>query len=143
MTYCEIVGLDEVIAELERRVLDADKKIDTILKQSGKMFADEMKANVPKSDINHKHLKDAIGVSKVMTDDIGGKYVTVGTSLGNGKHRHGVYWGHFVEGGHNIVVNGKNKGFVEGKPFVQPAFNKIKGKAYKFIKDEFYKALNV
>lgn len=142
MAYCRMDGLDEVLNYLDNISGDLEKRIDGILKGAGQLFADEMKANVPKSNINHKHLKDAIGVSKVLVDDVGGKYVLAGTSLGTGKYRNNVYWGHFVEGGHAIVSHGKNKGFVEGKPFVQPAFNKVKGRAYKYVENEIYKIIN-
>lgn len=143
MAYCEINGLEEVISALEKNVFDAHRQINKILKDAGQMFCEEMKSNVPVSSINHKHLKDSIAVSNVKEDELGGKYVTVGTNLNNGRYRNNVYWGHFVEGGHAIVVNGKNKGFVEGKPFIQPAYNKIKDKAYKFVSSEIYKALKI
>lgn len=139
--YCELKGLEEVIAEIDNFVDKTGKTTDKILKEAGQMFAKEMKANAPKSSIKHKHLKDSIRVSRVKRDELGAKYVTIGTYLGNGKYRNDVYWGHMVDGGHEIVKNGKSLGYVEGKPFVQPAYEKIKDKAYSFVRDSVYKLL--
>lgn len=90
-----------------------------------------------------KHLRDALKVSYVKLNDAGQKYIAVGSYLGGGKYRNGVYWGHIVEGGHYIVNKGVVRGYVSARPFMQPAFDQGKDEATKAIANIVFDAMGL
>lgn len=143
--YADIDGLEELFKQLENMGKNGEKAAKKALREGGKVFKKLAIAGVPyskrKSD---KHLKDAIDVSPVKVDEAGNSYVSVGTYLGKGKYRNGVYWGAILEGGHKIVTKqGKQVGFVSAKPWMQPAFERGQGEATKVMSEIIYKAMGL
>lgn len=137
-------GFEELFNELNTMGYRGERAVARALRAGGKVFADLAKSGVNYSNRNSdKHLKDAIAVSYVKIGDAGEKYVSVGTYLGNGNYRNKVYWGHIVEGGHWIVNKGVVRGWVSARPFMQPAFERGKDKAYDEISSIVYKSLGL
>lgn len=122
-----------------------EKAVSKALKAGGKVFEGLALSRVTYSSRNSdKHLRDAIKISNVKTDDAGEKYVSIGTYLGGGKYRNGVYWGHIVEGGHHIVTkSGKVVGYVSARPFMQPAFEQGQDAATKAMADIVFSAMGL
>lgn len=140
----EAEGFEELFYELDRMGAKGEKSVSQALRAGGDVFLQIAKSHVNyskrKSD---KHLLDAMTVSYVKLNDAGQKYVSVGTYLGGGKYRQGVYWGHILEGGHWIVNKGKVRGYVSARPFMQPAFDSGKEAAGRAVSDIVFKAMGL
>ena len=134
----EVKGIEELFKDLDKMGDNGKKAQDKALKSGAKVFEGLMKAKAPRSGRDSAHLVDALKASSIKLDDAGNKYISIGTYLGGGKYRNGVYWGHIVEGGHFIISpSGKNIGYVSAKPFMEPAYQQGKERA----KDEIAKII--
>lgn len=141
-----ITGLDELLLDLGKMNKNVEKSQEKALKIGGEIFRKLMLSGINTSSV-HKgsHLKNAIKVSPIKTDDDGQPYVSVGTYLGKGKYRFGVYWAHIVEGGHILKSSrsGKVIGYVSAKPFMQPAYVKGMKKAGDAMGDVIFKSIGL
>lgn len=139
-----IEGFQQLMYDLDNMGVKGERSVSKALRAGGEVFL-----NLAKSRVNYskrksdKHLLDAMTVSYVKINDAGQKYVSVGTYLGGGRYRNGVYWGHIVEGGHWIVNKGKVRGYVSARPFMQPAFDSGKDEATKAIADVVFDAMGL
>lgn len=143
--YVEADGFEELFRELTNMGTQGEKSAKKALKAGGDVFLKLARAGVHtsrrKSD---KHLKEALKVSGAKRDETGSWYVSVGTYMGRGKYRNGVYWGHIVEGGHVIKTKkGKVVGYVSARPFMQPAFEKGQKEATKAISEIVFNAMGL
>lgn len=140
----EMDGFEQLFYDLDNMGAKGEKSVSKALRAGGDVFLKYAQANVNyskrKSD---KHLKDALRVSYVKLNDAGDKYVSIGTYLGRGKYRNGVYWGHILEGGHWIIVKGKARGYVTARPFMQPAYDRGKDEATKAMADIVFDAMGL
>lgn len=143
--YAQLDGLPELFNDLEKIGKAGERAQNRALKEGGKVFL-----NIAKSRVNYsnrksnKHLRDAMQISAVKTDDTGSKYVSVGTYLGRGNYRNGVYWGHIVEGGHIIKTrSGKVVGYVSARPFMQPAYEQGQNAATDAIAKIVFKEMGL
>lgn len=140
----ELEGFEKLIHELDSIGIRGERSTARALRAGGEVFLELVLANVQyskrKSD---KHLRDALKVSYVKLDDAGQKFVAVGSYLGGGKYRNGVYWGHIVEGGHYIVNKGKVRGYVSARPFMQPAYDQGKDRATTAIANVVFDAMGL
>lgn len=143
--YVKAEGFEELFKELMAMGDKGEKSAKKALKEGAKVFKKLAISGVPYSNRNSsKHLRDAIDISPVKMDETGQPYVSVGTYLGRGKYRNGVYWGHILEGGHFIVTkSGKTVGYVAGKPYMQPAYEKGQDQATKVISDIVFAAMGL
>jgi HK97 gp10 family phage protein len=73
----EVVGLDELIAQLEEIGKGVSRIENTALKAAAEPIAVDMRNQAPVSNIDHQHIKDDIQISGVKTKE-GVKYVMVG-----------------------------------------------------------------
>lgn len=137
-------GFEQLFYDLDNMGVKGERSVSKALRAGGDIFLKLAKSRVNyskrKSD---KHLLDAMTVSYVKLNDAGQKFVSVGTYLGGGKYRNGVYWGHIVEGGHWIVNKGKVRGYVSARPFMQPAFDGGKDAAGKAVSDIVFDAMGL
>lgn len=140
----QLIGLESLYKDLQKMGAAGEKVQDKALKAGGNVFLKLALQNVTRSDRNSAHLKDSIKVSSVKIADDGEKYVSVGTYLGRGKYRNGVYWGHIIEGGHILKSpKGKVYGYVSAKPFMQPAYEAGLNAATKAVGDIIFKAMGL
>lgn len=141
----KIEGLEKLFNDLENLGKAGEKSQDKALKEGGKVFLNLAKSRVNRSGRkSNRHLVDAMKVSGIKKDDTGAKYVSVGTYLGKGNYRNGVYWGHIVEGGHFIKTKaGKTVGYVSAKPFMQPAYEQGQDAATKAIAEIVFKGMGL
>lgn len=138
-------GFEELFQQLANMGTQGEKSAKKALKAGGDVFLKLARSGVHtsrrKSD---KHLKEALKVSSAKRDETGNWYVSVGTYMGRGKYRNGVYWGHIVEGGHVIKTKkGKVVGYVTARPFMQPAYEKGQKEAAEAIGDVVFKAMGL
>ena len=143
--YVKDEGFEELFKQLSNMGTQGEKSAKKALKAGGDVFLRLARSGVHtsrrKSD---KHLKEAIKVSNAKRDETGNWYVSVGTYMGRGKYRNGVYWGHIVEGGHVIKTKkGKGVGYVTARPFMQPAFERGQSDATKAISDIVFSAMGL
>lgn len=143
--FVTLDGFEKLMQELNEIGPKGEKAVNKALKEGGKVFLNLALSRVTYSNRNSsKHLRDAMDVSNIKYDDAGEKYVSVGTYLGGGKYRNGVYWGHIVEGGHRIVTkSGKQVGYVSARPFMQPAFEQGQSAATKVMADIVFSAMGL
>lgn len=140
----QLIGLESLYKDLQKMGAAGEKAQDKALKAGGNVFLKLALQNVTRSDRNSAHLKDSIKVSPVKIADDGEKYVSVGTYLGRGKYRNGVYWGHIIEGGHILKSpKGKVYGYVSARPFMQPAYEAGLNEATKVVGDIIFKAMGL
>lgn len=137
-------GLEKIFNDLGKMGKNGEKAQDKALKAAGNVFLRLTIQGVNRSNRNSAHLRDALKVSAVKTAEDGQKYVSVGTYLGRGKYRNGVYWGHIVEGGHILrSPKGKVYGYVSGRPFMQPAYERGQDEAFNAAADIIFKAMGL
>ena len=140
----ELDGFEELFYELDAMGQRGERATSKALRAGGEIFL-----NLAKSRVNYskrksdKHLLDAMAVSYVKLNFAGQKYVSIGTYMGGGKYRNGVYWGHIVEGGHWIVNKGKVRGYVSARPFMQPAYDSGKDAATEAIAKIVFDAMGL
>ena len=140
----ELKGVNELFKDLDKMGDAGKKSQDQALKAGAKIFEGLMKSKAPRSNRNSAHLVDALKASPIKLDDAGNKYISIGTYLGGGKYRNGVYWGHIIEGGHFIISrSGKNVGYVTAKPFMEPAYQQGKDKAADAIAKIVFNAMGL
>lgn len=144
--YAQLDGIELLFRELYNMGVEGEKASNKALKAGGKVFLKLMKQKVPYSDKRgNKHLRDALAVSGIKKDDTGNPYVSVGTYLGNGQYRNGVYWGHIINGGHVIKSssNGKVIGYVAARPFMQEAFEQGQNEATQAVGKIVFEAMGL
>lgn len=115
--YAEI---DKVLRELPNQL--QHKILSEAHAESARPLVDRAASKAPEKTGN---LSRSIGVKKFNVQ----KAAQVGL-IQVGPLRGGMrkgYHGHLIEYGHKIVTrSGQTRGFVKGKPFMQPAFNETK-----------------
>jgi HK97 gp10 family phage protein len=122
----EISGTDELLIALRNKLqAGADRVENQGMKAAGEHMAQAMRSKVNLSDINYKHLRDDIKVSRIVRKD-GMKYVLIGPSRKTG------WRGHFLEYGTSKMA---------ARPFAHPAFKETKGEALMIMADELRKGL--
>jgi HK97 gp10 family phage protein len=122
----ELQGMDGLLAALREKLqAGADQVENQGMKAAGEVMAKSMQSKVNISDINYKHLRDDIKVSRIVRKD-GMKYVLIGPSRKTG------WRGHFLEYGTSKM---------SARPFAYPAFKETKGEALRIMAEEFRKGL--
>lgn len=136
--YCELTGLDDVIAELSKL---ADLNPDPALKKAGKVFEEKMKQFAPTAS---NDLRNAIRCNPPKDDELGNRSVEISTKTNGGKSRNGVFYGHMVDKGHAVVTpGGKKKGKTAGTNFVERAYAAGKNEAMEIIETEITKGMGI
>lgn len=126
MSDAQLLGVDEFLSEVRRRLGNAASRVERVaLKEGGKVLADGMKSKINRSLKNHLHLKDDIKVSGIRERD-GVKYVLIGPG------RKTAWRAKFLEYG---------TAKMKARPFAYPGFHENKNEAYEAMKREFKKGL--
>lgn len=125
MAELEIEGMDELLNKLSQLGNSVDGVIDNVLKEAGTNVKDEMQKLVQVSDINHKHIRDDIQISKIK-----GKGTTKFIEIAPGKETN--WRAKFLEFGT------KN---MSAEPFMEPAYLNTKRENMELIKRRIREAL--
>lgn len=122
----ELQGMDGLLFTLREKLqAGADKVENDGMKAAGAVMATAMQSKVNVSNIDYKHLRDDIHVSKIVRKD-GMKYVLIGPSRKTG------WRGHFLEYGTSKMT---------ARPFAYPGFKETKDEALRIMADAFRKGL--
>lgn len=129
MNSIELQGVDQMLAELRRRLGNASGRLESrALRAAGEPMAEDMRNRVKMSERQYKsgrHMKEDIRVSRVVRRE-GRKYVLIGPTKKTN------WRAHFLEFGTSQM---------SARPFIEPAFHARKGEALQILADEFRKGL--
>lgn len=121
----EIHGLDDIQKQIGYIVANYPYESETLLKQMGNKFRKSVKDRTPEHKVSKAKLAKEIELYGE-----GGKKKTLKNSYkvsqvkGYGKDLYVEFHStsphfHLVERGHNLVINGKRKGFVQGERMLE------------------------
>ncbi len=139
MISMEFEGYDELIRTLDRiddtltgkalreAVVDAARVVVNRARQL--CPAPGYRGDKPQWGANNPENRNVAGALKPLRDTIGMEVRSYGVrqlALAGPYYPAGAH-GHLVEYGHRLIVHGKERGYVAGRPFMRPAFDETKG----------------
>ena len=127
MSELQIEGMDELLDKLSQIESNVTLSIDGTLKEAGNNVKDEMQRLVKVSNINHKHIRDDIQVTKIKGQG-SNKYIEIAP----GKDTN--WRAKFLEFG---TVK------MSAKPFMEPAHINTKKDNSELIKKRIMEALRI
>jgi len=111
----QVDGFDDALRRLERFGQDVEKRQVRSLRAGGNVLRDGMRAEVPVSEIDHKHIKDDIKVRQTPKKD---RSIPNAVSFDIGPGKETAWRAKFVHNGY-VAKNGR---FVRGNPFAVRAY---------------------
>mgnify|MGYP000918775217 CR=1 FL=1 len=109
-------GLEDLVARLNSMQASCDGIAEDAIKSAAELLKQEIESSVAVSNINHKHIRDDIRISKFMGEGTR-KYVVIGPAKTNWRAK-------FLEFGTKHM---------NAKPFMQPSFERKKRSMFEKI----------